>query len=77
MPRYDLVKMSRLIPADIDVIHDAARIRGYRRLGNFLCMSDKFGAAFMREIQELQAMKSRADERRAERRADELSRKIG
>ena len=67
MPKYRIDIMSKLIPADPDTIHDAARIRGYRRVGNWLCLSGVFSEAFLREIRELQIMKDRAAGRRAQR----------
>ena len=60
---YSLKRLSAEIGVDEDVIADAARIMGYRRVGPLLCLSTKMSRAFVLEAQDLQAMKNAAVER--------------
>ncbi len=64
---YDLKKLSAIIGADEDVLADAARIIGYRRVGPLLCFSRQISTAFILEAQHLQRMKTAAQARRLSR----------
>ena len=61
---FRISKLSRIIPADEDVIRDAARIFGYRLVGPLLCLSGVITPEFIREVQLLQQAKDAMAERR-------------
>jgi len=62
---YRLQKIAPIIGADLDVLHDAARICGLRLVGNYLALSGKMVPTdFILEAQNLQRMKEAAHARR-------------
>lgn len=71
---YSIKLISAEIGVDEDVVADAARIMGYRRVGPLLCLSRKISRAFVLEAHDLQAMKNAAVERLSQRRESQLSR---
>lgn len=65
---YSIKRISAEIGVDEDIVADAARIMGYRRVGPLLCLSRKISRAFVLEAHDLQAMKNAAVERMRRRR---------
>ena len=71
---FRISKLTTIIPADEDVIRDAARIMGYRLVGPLLCLSGVIPPDFIREVQLLQKAKNaQAARRRAKTNAQKCS----
>ncbi len=64
---FRIATVAAIAKVDEQVVVDASRLFGYRRVGPFLCVSRPLPPAFFEEVLHLQRMRDAADARRNKR----------